>query len=370
MPERFRGAPGWLLATTVAVAIGWVSYALLLGPNLTRSTPEFSSTRTDGGGSSALFNAYAAAGLRLVRSYDGRSLHEVVPSETTAFVLQPASWPDSLAADLLAFARAGGTVVLAGLPPPPPPMAKAMARAQGAQAPPPPPRLETLLRVRLVQADQKLARAEATSNFSTELSEARPEDMPLLHPEASLKLPAGWTPLYAQGKWVYAATRHEGHGRVIVASEATFLSNENLRQAPDPALLSWLTGNRGAVWVDETTHGLRDDPGIAWLLRRYHLRTAVLLLLAALGLAGWAVAATLELPPAKEPKAADEVRVALPASAGLARLLQRALPVAGIPAELRRRLGDALPPAPARRDEETMVQYFRDAVRQVGKDQV
>lgn len=370
MPENFGGAPGWLLAATAAAAIGWVGYVLLLGPNLTRSTPEFSSTRTDPGGSSALFNAYAAAGMRLIRSYDGRSLHDILPTDTTAFILQPDSWPDSLAPDLLTLARQGGTVVLAGLPLPPTPVAVAVARAQGAPLQPSPPSLEKLLQIKLAKSVQKLPRAAPTTELSSTLGEQRPANMPLLHPEARLELRGGWTPLYAQGSAIYAAMRTEGKGRVVVASEATFLSNGNLREAPDAALLSWLVGKDTTVWVDETTHGLRDDPGTAWLLRRYHLQTAVLLLLAAIGLAGWAVAATLEQPPALARDAADNVKVTLPASAGLVRLLQRALPVADLPAELQRRFGAAMPPPDDPKNEAAILAYYRKLKEAAYKDHV
>lgn len=367
MAERFRATPLWLLPSLVTAILGVLAWVMLLGPSLAADAPALASTRTDPLGSSALFNAYAATGLRLVRSYDGRSLDDLNPAASTAFVLQPQAWPDGLAARLLNFAHAGGAVVLAGLTPPPPPGATRPASPAGLGAPP---ALAQLLGIKLRAAQQERPEAMATLPMRSASRSARLRPMPLVHPEEGLLLPPGWTPLFVQRGLVYAARKMIGQGQVIVTSEATFLSNDNLRQAADPDLLSWLVEGRTTVWVDETTHGLSDDPGTAWLLRRYHLRTAVLLLLAGLGLAGWALAAALEQPPARASEAADEEKVALPATAGLARLLQRALPPRELPAELRRRLEHddpevvaRLPAAPSGADEDAILDYYRLAVR-------
>lgn len=365
MAEQVGGAPRWLLPALAMSAIAGLACVLVLGPDLANEAAAFSSTRTDPQGTSALFNAYAAAGLQTVRSYDVRTLDDLSPAATTAFVLEPQAWPEGLAARLLAFAGAGGTVVLAGLPLPVPGLPS--ASPTGTQ--PAPSTLAQLLgiRMRLVRQDEH--QADATTKWSPVFSGGSMHRMPLVHPEYGLHLPQGWTPLFVRGGVVYAAERSIGHGRIIAASEATFLSNDNLRQEPDIELLSWLVTGRTEVWVDETTHGLSDDPGTAWLLQRYHLRTGVLLLLAGFALLGWAIAAGLEQPPDPGAEASDQEFVPLPASAGLVRLLQRALPPGELLAEVRRRverdepaLAAHLRLSPPSADEDPILAYYREAV--------
>lgn len=385
------GPPRLLLPALAWIGAAALGYLLLLGPSLGTSAPAYSSLRTDPQGASALFGAYARAGLRVERGYTVDALDQAAPADTAVFVLAPQIWPSGLSAKLAAFAAAGGEVVLAGLPqparppaaPPAPQPKPAQKPAQGpAQkpappppkpdllAPPPEPDLAERLGVKVIRVHQAFPSALPSAELQPLLQEGA-RVIPLVHPETALAPSRHWTPLYSRDNGIYVAARTWGKGWVIVASEATFLSNDSLARAPDAGLLSWLVRGRGVVWAEETTHGLEDYHGTAWLLRRYHLEIAVLLLLLGLALGAWSAAATLERAPAGDGGTDDDSVAAapLPASAGLARLLRRALPPADVIAYSRelagRRYPDRLelfpPPPGADADEDAIVEYYRQA---------
>ena len=55
------------------------------------------------------------------------------------------------------------------------------------------------------------------------------------------------------------------------------LLNEAIKTHPNPVLLDFLADGRPVIWVDETLHGLHQDEGVLWLVRRYRLQAALLL---------------------------------------------------------------------------------------------
>ena len=65
--------------------------------------------------------------------------------------------------------------------------------------------------------------------------------------------------------------RSFGAGSLTLATDCTFLSNEALWRAPEPAFLLWFLGRQPRTVFDETLHGTQSDPGIMHLLRRYRL---------------------------------------------------------------------------------------------------
>src|SRR5262249_50191152 len=106
------------------------------------------------------------------------------------------------------------------------------------------------------------------------------EPIYLLSEMPSLKTNSTWTPLYTNpGKSssdekmdtsarVYMAMRKCGNGELIAASQESFLLNETVKDHPNPVLLDFLTAGRSEVWIDETLHGLQQDKGVLWLVRR------------------------------------------------------------------------------------------------------
>jgi len=78
--------------------------------------------------------------------------------------------------------------------------------------------------------------------------------------------------------------RDFGSGQIVVCSDPYPLSNEALLADRQVGLLSWLIGGSRQIIFEETHLGVREEPGLATLLRRYRLQglTAALLFLALL----------------------------------------------------------------------------------------
>ncbi len=84
-----------------------------------------------------------------------------------------------------------------------------------------------------------------------------------------------WKTLYeCDGKPV-VIERRLGRGSIILAADSFFLSNEALRGERHPLLLARLFDGPPALVFDEEHHGIRDDPGIASLARKYRLHGVV-----------------------------------------------------------------------------------------------
>ena len=110
----------------------------------------------------------------------------------------------------------------------------------------------------------------------------------------------------------------------MLASDSYFLSNEALRNERSPRLLAWLVGSPRTIVFDEESHGVRENPGVATLVRKYGLHGVAggLLLIAALFV--WQNASHLVPPPKSDDTDADLVR-GREASEGLINLLRRSI---------------------------------------------
>ena len=120
-----------------------------------------------------------------------------------------------------------------------------------------------------------------------------------VHAKAEGKLPAAvtwhtalyfprpatnWSIVYARDDHPVLIERRFGHGSVVMSADSYFLSNEAMRRDRYPELLAWLAGGSRVVLFDETHLNVREDPGVAALVRKYRLHGLVagLVLLAAL----------------------------------------------------------------------------------------
>jgi hypothetical protein len=70
-----------------------------------------------------------------------------------------------------------------------------------------------------------------------------------------------------------------GDGQIVLCTDAYLFSNEALLAERNAALLSWVVGPARRVLFDETHLGVREEPGLATLFRRYRLHTLVAALL-------------------------------------------------------------------------------------------
>lgn len=311
----------WTVLGIAALALGLLGYRLLGGSALPNSMPPYSGARTDPRGASVLYGSLRRAGLAVATGTSADSLAAESPEQSVAFVLAPDGWEEPVVQALQRFAAQGGTVVLAE---PPPSAAPATGAAAAAAALAPPVRgLGERLGAQ-VRRDPQPAPDQVQYAAPTAAAPPGAHALPLADPPAHLVLSRVWTPLYQRGGKTYMAVRAVGQGRMVIATEATFLSNATLAQAPDPVLLSWLLGARRAVWEDETLHGWETARGVPWLLARYHLQTATLLLLLALAAFLAAAWSTIERPPDAAPAAVAVT--AENAQTGYVRLLERAIP--------------------------------------------
>ncbi len=84
-----------------------------------------------------------------------------------------------------------------------------------------------------------------------------------------------WRVLYRCGEKPVVIERRFGRGSIVLAADSYFISNEAMRAERHPKLLAWLFDGPSALVFDEEHHGVRDDPGIASLARKYRLHGVV-----------------------------------------------------------------------------------------------
>jgi len=89
-------------------------------------------------------------------------------------------------------------------------------------------------------------------------------------------LPSSWSVIYARGGHPVVIERKFGTGSVVIATDSYFLSNEALLKDRHPDLLSWWIGPNKRIIFDEAHLGVVDNPGVAALIRKYHLHGLVL----------------------------------------------------------------------------------------------
>ncbi|MDX2226709.1 MAG: DUF4350 domain-containing protein [Verrucomicrobiae bacterium] len=162
--------------------------------------------------------------------------------------------------------------------------------------------------------------------------EELPEEIDLHTVLSFTKLAPEWSVLYAAGEGEERPViiqRRWGRGQIIFLAEAYVFSNQALHSERSSPLLSFLLGKNRRIIFNETQFGIMESPGIAGLIRQYHLEGFVLggLLLGVLFI--WRNTSSL-VPPADFSRQADGVVLqssTATAENSLSRLLQRHLPV-------------------------------------------
>ena len=140
--------------------------------------------------------------------------------------------------------------------------------------------------------------------------------------------------------------RKLGSGSIVLAADSYFLTNEAMRKERDTRLLAWALGSSTRVVFDETHLGVREEPGIATLIRKYRLGGLVGALAVLAGLFVWKTSSSF-LPP--RPEIADSgIVTGKDSTAGFISLLRRGI-------------------APARLVEVCMDQWKQSFARRPGK---
>jgi hypothetical protein len=140
------------------------------------------------------------------------------------------------------------------------------------------------------------------------------------------KLATHWSTLYRRDEHPVLVERKQGRGSLVLAADSYLVSNEALRQDRQPALLAWLIGSNRGVVFDETHLGVREEPGVAALIRQYRLHGLVAGLVLLAGLFVWKNAARfLPVQGEESGPASEDSVVGRDSAAGFVNLLRRSL---------------------------------------------
>jgi hypothetical protein len=141
-----------------------------------------------------------------------------------------------------------------------------------------------------------------------------------------------WRVIYAREKnRPVLMERTMGGGTLVLASDSYYFSNEALRAARQPELLAWMVGPNRQVIFDESHHGIREEPGVASLGRKYRLHGLALSLLVLAVLFLWRESVPF-LPRQHEAKTELDAHVfGRESSAGFVNLLRRNIRSSDLP---------------------------------------
>lgn len=328
--RRQEGSLNWqgplLAAGIFAAAFGIL--LLMARQNQSNTSDMGSSLREDPYGTSLLFDSYARAGYQVIRSQDEDTLFDQDALRETAFYVgvRPSNdWKmqkgklqigDKFRGRLERFLSRGGRVVLVA------PDWKLKSELEGWE----------------VRNEWHKSSHESKPMWISPDAGAMPagsEDMYLGNDAPWLVTDPAWTALYSEPAdnqadadgpaHVYMAVRKVGNGELLAASQELFLLNEAIKAHPNPALLDFLAGGRPVIWVDETMHGLYQDQGVLWLVRRYRLQVALLLFWVTLLTFLWSISGDL-VRRQSQGMETQIVRESEEAGVATRRLLQRSVP--------------------------------------------
>jgi hypothetical protein len=348
-PLNWRGP---LLAATIFAGVFGI-LLLMAHLNQSETSDEGSSFRQDPYGTSLLFNSFERAGYQVKRAQDENSLADQDATGTTAFFIGGYNYADVEVREgkfvrggkfhglLEDFLGRGGRVVL--LHHEPGVSVASISEPDGKPKSGPKWQKEKSWGVENgynSAGKHKFGPAWAAPRFPAMLAGS---EMIYLAADAPwLKTDAQWTALYAgpvnptggsmvtpkadggSPAHVYMAMRRVGNGELVAASQESFLLNEAIKTHPNPVLLDFLGGGRPVIWVDETLHGLHQDEGVLWLVRRYRLQAALLLFWATLLALLWSISGDLVRRPARD-RRVEIIRHGEGAGVAAQRLLQRSI---------------------------------------------
>jgi len=132
-----------------------------------------------------------------------------------------------------------------------------------------------------------------------------------------------WTVLYRVEGAPVILERNWGQGSIMLAADSYFLSNEAMKKERAPGLIAHIVGSNTRIVFDETHLGVHEDPGIATLVRKFHLGAflAAVAMLAALFV--WHSSSSF-LPPV--PDGSDsEIVLGKDSASGFVNLLRRGI---------------------------------------------
>jgi len=352
---------GPLLAAAVFASVFGI-LLLMAHLNQSKTSDEGSSFRQDPYGTSLLFDSYERAGYKVKRSQDENSLADQDATRTTAFFIGGYDYGDVETRDgkivrggkfhglLEDFLGRGGRAVLLQREP-----GVSVASISELEGNPKSGGLKWQKEKSwgLEKGYDSPGKAESGPAWADPRFPAMPAGSELMYLAANapwLITDAEWTTLYAgpanvidgssvalkadggPPTHVYMAMRRVGNGELLAASQQSFLLNEAIKTHPNPVVLDFLAGGRPVIWLDETLHGLHQDEGVLWLVKRYRLQAALLLFWASLLALLWSMSGDLVQRPASDPSG-EIIRHGEAAGLAGQRLFQRSVAAERVVAE-------------------------------------
>jgi len=137
-----------------------------------------------------------------------------------------------------------------------------------------------------------------------------------------------WVPIYMRGNDPVVLERRFGRGTVVVATDSYFLSNEAMARDRHTDVAAWFVGSNRNIIFDEAHLGTTNSPGMAALMRAYHLQWFLLSLAIVAGLFIWK--SSFSLIPAREDTAGPQFVAGRDTASGFVNLLRRNIPRADV----------------------------------------
>ncbi|MGD9012939.1 MAG: DUF4350 domain-containing protein [Desulfobacterales bacterium] len=78
-----------------------------------------------------------------------------------------------------------------------------------------------------------------------------------------------WRVIYTAEDRPVIIERSYGNGSLVLSADSYFMSNEALRSERSPELLAWTVGRNSNIVFDETHLGIRKQPGVSSLIKKY-----------------------------------------------------------------------------------------------------
>jgi hypothetical protein len=91
-------------------------------------------------------------------------------------------------------------------------------------------------------------------------------------------LDSSWRVIYAAEGRPVIVERSYGKGSLVLSADTFYMSNEALRSERFPKLLAWTVGPNSQIVFDETHLGIRKQPGVLSLIKRYRFQWFILAL--------------------------------------------------------------------------------------------
>ena len=89
------------------------------------------------------------------------------------------------------------------------------------------------------------------------------------------QLDSSWRVIYtAEGRPVIVE-RSYGSGSLVLSADSFYMSNEALRSERFPQLLAWTVGQNNQIVFDETHLGIRKQPGVLGLIKKYRFQWVI-----------------------------------------------------------------------------------------------